>query len=133
MIVLENEIKKIKKALNYTSDLVERRLSIEGRKVALIYLDGMIDVKTVDLGLVEPLLSNGSVVKDDISMLEGVVETSEKLEFFTDRKQALEKVLTGSSLIIFDGANGYAVCSAQGFLSRPIMEPPVSSVIKGPR
>ena len=133
MIVLENEIKKIKKALNYSSDLVERRLEVGSRKVALLYLDGMIDVKTIDLGLVEPILRNGTAVDKDITALDGIVETSEKLEFFTSRKEALDKLLVGGSLILFDNAVGYAVCSAQGFMSRPIMEPPVSSVIKGPR
>lgn len=133
MIVLETEIKKIKKALNYSTDLVERRLSVENRKVALLYLDGMIDVKTIDLGIVEPIIRNGALIKEDITALDGVVETSEKLEFFSNRKDALEKLLTGGSLILFDNAKGYAVCSAQGFMSRPIMEPPVSSVIKGPR
>lgn len=133
MIVLENEIKKIKKALNYSSDLVERRLEVGSRKVALLYLDGMIDVKTIDLGLVEPILRNGTAVGKDITALDGIVETSEKLEFFTSRKEALDKLLVGGSLILFDNAIGYAVCSAQGFMSRPIMEPPVSSVIKGPR
>ena len=133
MIVLETEIKRIKKALNYSTDLVERRLSVENRKVALLYLDGMIDVKTIDLGIVEPIIRNGALIKEDITALDGVVETSEKLEFFSSRKDALEKLLTGGSLILFDNVKGYAVCSAQGFMSRPIMEPPVSSVIKGPR
>ncbi len=133
MIALENEIKKIKKALNYSTDLVERRLSVGDRGVVLLYLDGMIDVKTIDLGIVEPIIRKGEAVKEDLTALEGIVETSEKLEFFSKRKDALEKLLTGGSLILFDKAEGYAVCSAQGFMSRPIMEPPVSSVIKGPR
>lgn len=133
MIVLENEIKKIKKALNHTSDLVERRLEPEGHSIALLYLDGMIDVKTIDLGLVEPLLRKANEIGNNVQSLAGIIETSEKLEFFTSRKDALERVMVGGSLILIDGVEGYAVCSAQGFMSRPIMEPPVSSVIKGPR
>ncbi len=133
MIALDQEIKKIKKALSYSSDVVERRLDVREKQVVIIYLDGMIDVKTIDLGLIEPLLRRGNELDKEVRALEGIVETSEKLEFFTDRKSAIEKVLVGGSLILFDGANGYAVCSAQGFMSRPIMEPPVSSVIKGPR
>ncbi len=133
MIVLDKEIKKIRKALSYSSDIVERSLDISGKTAMVVYLDGMIDIKTIDLGLIEPLIRNGSKVESDIKALQGIVETSEKLEFFEDRKSALEKVLTGGSLIIIDGVEGYCVCSAQGFMSRPIMEPPVSSVIKGPR
>ena len=133
MIVLENEIKKIKKALNHTSDLVERRLEPEGHSIALLYLDGMIDVKTIDLGLVEPLLRKANEIGNNVQSLAGIIETSEKLEFFISRKDALERVMVGGSLILIDGVEGYAVCSAQGFMSRPIMEPPVSSVIKGPR
>lgn len=133
MIALDKEIKKIKKALSNSSDVVERRLDVGEKKALVLYLDGMIDVKTIDLGLIEPLIRRGSEIKEHVRTLEGIVETSEKLEFFSDRKSALEKVLTGGSLIVIDGVEGYAVCSAQGFMSRPIMEPPVSSVIKGPR
>ena len=133
MISIDKEIKKIKKDLNLSSDLVERYLDIQGRKVAILYLDGMINVKTIDLGVVDPIIRRGSEIKEDLHLLESIVETSEKLEFFENRKQALERLLTGGSLILFDNASGYAVCSAQGFSTRAIVEPPVSSVIKGPR
>ncbi len=133
MIVLEKEIKKIKKYFNFSSDLVERRLSLGSTQCALLYLDGMIDVNTIDLGLVEPLLRKTNAVLEDVRALDGIVETSEKLEYFHLRKQALDKVLVGGCLILIDGVDDYAVCSAQGFSSRPISEPPVSSVIKGPR
>lgn len=133
MVAVDNEIKIIKRFFNQSSDLVVRRLLVNEREIAVIYLDGMINVKTIDLGLIEPILNKGKRVEKDLKILESIVETSEKLEFFKDRNCALEKVLTGGSLIIFDHADGYAVCSAQGFSSRAIMEPPVSSVIKGPR
>ncbi len=133
MICLEKEIKKIERCANYSSDLVKRHLDLNGKKAVVLYLDGMIDVQTIDLGLVEPLIRNGNKIKEDVTSLQGIVETSEKLEFFQDRKSALEKLFIGGSLILIDGVSGYAVCSAQGFMSRAIMEPPVSSVIKGPR
>ena len=56
MISIDKEIKKIKKALSFSSDLVERLLEVDGKKVCLLYLDGMINVKTIDLGVVDPIL-----------------------------------------------------------------------------
>ncbi len=133
MIVLDKEIKKINRALNYSSDLVKRELTLGDKNAVIFYLDGMIDVQTIDLGLVEPILRNADKIGKNIGTLSSIVETSEKLEFFSVLKDALEKLLTGGSLILIDGTDGYAVCSAQGFMSRTIQEPPVSSVIKGPR
>ncbi len=133
MIVLEKEVKKINRAVNYSSDLVKRELTLGDKNAVIFYLDGMIDVQTIDLGLVEPLIRNADKLGSDIKTLSAIVETSEKLEFFTLLKDALEKLFTGGSLILIDGTDGYAVCSAQGFTSRPVQEPPVSSVIKGPR
>ncbi len=133
MIVLEKEVKKINRAVNYSSDLVKRELTLGDKNAVIFYLDGMIDVQTIDLGLVEPLIRNADKLGSDIKTLSSIVETSEKLEFFALLKDALEKLFTGGSLILIDGADGYAVCSAQGFTSRPVQEPPVSSVIKGPR
>ncbi|MBO7178124.1 MAG: spore germination protein, partial [Clostridia bacterium] len=120
MIDLEKEIKKIKKHFNFSSDLIERRLALGKRQGALLYLDGMISVKTIDLGLVEPLLRKGDIISSSVRALDGIVETSEKLEYFSARNQALERVLVGACLILIDGVDDYAVCSAQGFSSRPI-------------
>ncbi|MBO7156316.1 MAG: spore germination protein, partial [Clostridia bacterium] len=133
MIAINKELKKIKRALNYSSDVVTRDIESQGKKIALVYLDGMIAVRTLDLGIVTPLIENGYKINGDVSELAGILATSEKVEFLETLPDALQKVYTGGCLILIEGANGYAVCSAQGFISRAVMEPPVSSVIKGPR
>ncbi|MBO5775974.1 MAG: spore germination protein, partial [Clostridia bacterium] len=58
MIAINKELKKIKRALNYSSDVVTRDIESKGKKIALVYLDGMIAVRTLDLGIVTPLIEN---------------------------------------------------------------------------
>lgn len=133
MIAINKELKKIKRALNYSSDVVTRDLESHGKRITLVYLDGMIAIRTLDLGIVGPLIENGHKIQEDVKSLTSILETSEKVEFFSTLSDALPKVYSGGCLILIEGTEGYAVCSAQGFQSRAIMEPPVSSVIKGPR
>lgn len=116
--------------MSNTCDFVAREIAGEPLK-CVFYIDGMVDQRAIDQGVVMPLVSKeGSIAPDELS---GVLATAQKVEVVYKRKEALSKLCAGAAVIIEDGAEGYCVCYVQGYVSRAVTEPPTSSVIKGPR
>lgn len=123
------EIKLFKKAMNNSCDFVARVIG-DAPKICVFYIDGMADQRTIDMGVVTPLLGMKPNAIGDVG---AALTTAQKVENVFTRKEAVEKVSSGAAAIAVDGVKGYAVCYVQGYISRAVAEPPTSSVIKGPR
>lgn len=127
---VNKEIAVFKRAMNNTCDFVAREIAGK-MKFCVFYVDGMVDGRAIDQGVVAPLIGVESL--KSIEDLSGIFSTAQKVEVVQKRKEAIEKLCAGASVIIADGVEGYSVCAVQGYVSRAVTEPPTSSVIKGPR
>lgn len=131
----------IKNMLGQSSDVVFREIYINGNKdfkVTLVFVDGMVNSKTINDDILKPLLqeckiSQANNSKDAIDLLEhGVIYTSTvKLE--NDINQLVDDILGGFSALIFDSEKKAVAFETKGFEKRSITEPENESVLRGPR
>lgn len=136
---LELTTADIKGLLQYSSDVVYRELYINGNKslpVTMIFIDGLIDVKTVDDDILKPLTQEMSLSKskgpEDIieNMEHGTVyhvsqRTRNRLE------DCISDILDGYVALVFDNVKKALTFEAKGFEKRSITEPTSENVNKG--
>lgn len=131
----------IRSILVKNSDVVFREILIcgnENRAVTLIYVDGMIDSKTVADTVIRPLMLDSKLCeaqseKETISLIEyGYVhfpaqKTRKKI------KEAISDIMTGSCALIFNEEKAALTFETKGFQQRSISEPTEENIVKGPK
>lgn len=126
---LDANIGELQRIFTMTPDLVIRTFDstfAEGR-VALIYLEGLVDKNSVNNNLLRPLLTPGNQGIIHISDLLSVGDLTVVYDF-----PAVEKeILQGSSLILVEGKNEAIVVGTHGWPQRDIQDPQLEASIKG--
>ncbi|MCL5290164.1 MAG: spore germination protein [Bacillota bacterium] len=137
---LESNLEMIRDALGKSMDVVIRELVMCRTRVALIYIDGIVDrtalrenvirALMVDTHTVDPLPGPGSSlvasVKEKVLSACGVQESR---EFNT----LLDGLLGANIIVLFDGEETGLALKLPGFETRAIAEPHTESVVRGPR
>ena len=130
---IKKEVAVFKRAFNNSCDVVAKEIVTEGGNFALIYVDGMVQIAEIDLGVVRALVESKGLFDKTFDGVSSVITTVETLTSERVRKKAIEKLAEGDTILICDGAQEYFVISARGYVKRAVAEPPTSAVIKGPR
>jgi len=118
----------IKKLFRESADVVNRAILIRGRadlKVVLFYVDGMVSQRIINDDIINPLST--SVLFDNcVSIrhafkisLEGAIETS-SIEPTQSVKKAVEAMLSGMSVVVFDKLASALIVNTIGFEKRNI-------------
>lgn len=131
---LDQTIGTIRSFMGHSSDLVVRQLVIcRNIHAALIYLDGMTDVQTIQGYIISPLLKSGEKENVSLSLLaEQVIQASE-VGFADSLKDALDQILAGSLLILMEGEAAGLVVSTAKWEDRTVDESKTQPVIRGPQ
>lgn len=108
------------------------------REIILTYafVDGMVDSKILDDDILRPLVQEESLedTKTEVQLLELIMQGS---VYHCQRKlrdklsDCIEDLLSGSVILIFNGAKKAVSFEAKGFSKRSIEEPTNENVIKG--
>lgn len=141
---LQTNMDNLQSELGYSSDLIIRKFRV-GKKgeveAAIFFTDGLTDQKGVsDMIMRTLMLENESIPLGSASEQEnawhvfkaraltvaGVTET-------TEWKQVMASVLTGETIIMFDGNDRALIASTRDWHVRAVEEPPSQKVIRGPR
>ena len=130
---IQKEVTVFKRAFNNSCDVVVKEIVTEGGNFALIYVDGMVQIAEIDLGVVRALVESKGLFDKTFDGVSSVITTVENLTSERVRKKAIEKLAEGDTILICDGAQEYFVISARGYVKRAVAEPPTSAVIKGRR
>lgn len=130
---LDQTIGTIRSLMGHSSDLVVRQIVIcRNIHVALIYLDGMTDVQTIQGYILSPLLECGEE-KVSLSLLaEKVIQASE-VDFADSLQDALDRILAGFLLILIEGETAGLVVSTAKWEDRSVNESKTQPVIRGPQ
>lgn len=129
----DSEIVLLKRAFNLSDDFVVREFVAGSVRMALVFCDGMVEKREIDMGVLTPLIASEGKFEPTAEGLKKVIVTAETLESFPTRKAFAEKLAKGACGVIVEGAEEYFAIGTQGYATRPIMEPPTAAVIKGPR
>lgn len=136
--IAENE-RIFRSIFENSSDIVFRKIPIQRNSLLLIiYVDGLVDIKTLNEVVLQPLLSQG-IGRDgrkptrirDVLSEHRVVYTD--IESATMVSEIVYGVLKGSVAIMTDGLHEALMVNAQGFEKRGIDSPDNETSLRGPR
>lgn len=140
---LDENIKNSIEALGNSSDLIIREFKMGKpfrHKVAVIYINGLIDKELVTSSIIERLMSDVNNIENDDFQPLGQLFTYIKesiltgtVKDVTDWNKLLLSLLSGQTILFIDGWNQAISCSAQGGELRTISEPTTEPAVRGPK
>lgn len=131
---LQHNIDLILSLMGNSSDFIVRELVISGGKhVGLFYLDGMVDMKTLQDNVIASLHDRAANEDTTVQQLnESILDAGEVTTVLT-LEEAIEQILSGGLLIIMEGMTEGSIVSLPGWEERSISESKSQSTIKGPQ
>lgn len=125
---VESRLEKIKRQLNFSSDVGTRIIQKSTAKVGIVYLKSMVDSALFADGICRPIIESQHV---DIENLSSKISAAQITQASFD--QACEKVLAGNVVILISEQENILAVDILKYPARVPSEPPTSSVIQGPR
>ncbi|WP_134699395.1 spore germination protein [Ammoniphilus sp. YIM 78166] len=136
---LQPNLETIKEAIGHSPDVIFREFKIgySEWKVAVVYVDGLIDKDTLHTHVTEPLTHNRALLEGTIerakrSILDHII-TSTQVQEVTDVNQCILEVLSGNAALFLDGVDTCLVLGTTGWESRSVDEPVTEALVRGPR
>ena len=127
-------LNKIKKTLHDSGDFKSRSVQFFDTEIVICYIADLTDNCLLNQFLINPICEFDGKKSDDlIELLQNQVLANSEISECTSVEQAIEKMLSGNSLVLVDGSNKILACNTEKIVVRAIAEPPTSVVIKGPR
>lgn len=136
---LEVNINYITKTLGDSGDLITRCFTVQAtpdRKAAVMYIDGMADVRIVDQFVLSPAMTGIEILRTKGNLMELLQESfiqSGEVKVTSKMKQLIEALLYGDTLFFLDGENKGIIVGTKGWDQRGVDEPKTAAVIRGPR
>ncbi|GAB6179229.1 spore germination protein [Desulfotomaculum defluvii] len=139
-INLEGNLLLLQSLLGESSDVLIRRFNIGNspHRVAIVYLEEMVDVKVINESIIKPLMDNQRLdsntlgAKNSLDFLERLLLPVGNVEKTESINQVLDSVLFGYTILFLDGCSQCLLISSKGWKSRAIQEPNTEVVVRGP-
>ena len=139
----ENSLKltteALRSVLGENSDVAFKEIYINGNEdlcTTLLYVEGMINTKTVNDDILKPLIQESRLSED--RSLKGLIKLIEYGTVYhaahktrTDINDCINDVISGSAALIFDSERKAITFDVKGFEKRAITEPTGENVQKG--
>lgn len=130
MVTLEKNIKSVKDKLPSEDIIVFEFDSLNGKKFAAIYADGIADKQLLGELVAKPLRAARSEEKlEDIKKLLASPEVKDG----TKTEDAVKEVSDGNAVLFVDGEKDFFIIGLKKPPGRTVAEPPTQVAIKGPR
>ena len=130
MVTLEKNIKSVKDVLTSQDIIVFKFDSLNGRKFAVIYADGLADKQLLGELVVKPLKD----AEKDAEL--GTVKkllASPEIKDGTKISDAIKEISDGNAALFVDGEKDFIIIGLKNPPGRTVAEPPTQVVVKGPR
>ncbi|HYK72924.1 MAG TPA: spore germination protein, partial [Pseudoneobacillus sp.] len=143
-IHLEHNIEVIQNLLGGSVDIVKRDFVFHGRKeikAACFYTDGLVNTQGVER-LIEFIVyktaesSRKNEIVHDSNFTEEIIKhliVNPSIKVIKVVEDGIDGVLSGDTLIFFDGSNEPLLLSSRGWDTRSVSEPATEQVVRGPR
>lgn len=142
-IRLKQNVDETETILGNSSDLVKREFELPGNinlEATILYIDGLVDEPKIEETILAPLLNSSSSLNESISSSEEFIKvlTNKVLlipsvSTATTFQEAIDELLTGSTLLFVDHCDEAIVLSTQGWETRGTEEPQTEAAIRGAR
>ncbi|MGI6713366.1 MAG: spore germination protein [Bacillota bacterium] len=136
---VKKNITFLRNTLGVSNDIVYREFTIgtiHKKNAALIYVDGLVTIATVQQNILQPLMFDTRITRLDINSIN---EIPEKILSIGDVKEVctmdevLEGILSGDTVLFLEDSKTALVLSTRGWKARSIESPPTEEVVRGPR
>lgn len=132
---MENSLKFYQSFLDSfygTVDLLTREIKTDNVDLKLLFIDGMTDIKQIDLSILKPLTEySGQGI--DFETLKGVISAGCSVKEAKDLDDAVSAVSSGDAALLSKDSEKIILFGVRKGSVRAITEPPTGQVIKGPR
>ena len=135
----ELTVYNLKNILMKSNDINLKEISInKNLKGTLIFIDGLVDVKSISEYIIEPLtqmhrFTESKTEQEVIALIrEGTLTYSSQTERNT-LKDTINDILSGNAALLFHEKNIAFIFDVKGFEKRSVTEPTDENVIKGSR
>jgi len=138
---LERNLKLFREILGESNDVIIRRIEVSGTKVAVLYLEGMVDIDVINDYILKPLLLEVRQVGPNrkygskelfCRIMDNAAPIGEVQEV-NDFDKLIFLFLTGIAAILVDGNDRAFMVNAKGWQERAVTEPDTEKTIRGPR
>ena len=138
---LDANLKKIHEMLGDSQDVIFRNVMLRSKKVALVYLEGMVSTDTINDFVLKPIILESRQVEPNKEMspkelYERLKSSSTPVGEVTEAKdfdRLVFLLLTGVAVVMVDGMDSALMLSVKGWPQRSVSEPNIEGVIRGPR
>ena len=129
----------LKQVFENCSDIVFRPILVNGQtKMLLIYIDGLVDTKTLDQVVLKPMMyegmPNGLKSVDSIGdiMHDRLIAVSQ-IKTVSKVREVIDEIMKANIVVLTYGENQALVADLKGFEKRSIEEPSAEISVRGPR
>ena len=123
----------ISQAFGEDSDMITLHYTVANKTATVTFLDGFVEKETFENNILKPIKNLTSLEYPYLDTSRQATLHTTPIEVLTDLQTCISKLASGEILLIIDGAEGVLMFSEKDYKSRAIAEPPVSSVLRGPR
>lgn len=120
-------------AFKDTCDLRQIDLSVGNIQCKFVYIDGYINTLLFEDNILKPLKNIAQTDSVTLDLLNEYTMMTTPIQEIDDIQKAISLVASGEILFICDNSEVMFVYSEKKYSARAITEPPVSTVLRGPR
>ncbi|MFZ5592092.1 MAG: spore germination protein [Bacillota bacterium] len=131
---LAANIETLQQAFSNAPDFVLREIPINGQcynKLAIAYLDGLVDLDVVNRDILAPLVLAGE--KAVLCLEQNPAVNTAKMKKSRQMQDVLVAILTGLAVLFVDGLKYAYIFDVITYPARPVGQPITESTIRGPQ
>lgn len=118
---------------NNSADVLYLDFEIGDTSAVLVYVDGLSDKPLFDRNIIEPLKRSEGIFHPVIEYLNNTIFIADPIIVKETVDEACNAIADGDIALVIDGAETVYILSMRNYKTRGITEPPVSTVLRGPR
>lgn len=141
---LGENLEILREALGPSRDVIIREMKISSSDnvdAAVVYIDGLVDRNLLNQDILQPLMFNLQLIKDNVSQnhsglldfIKSSVLTVGQITETEDSNKVVSEVLAGHTAVLVDGVTQALLIDAKGWEVRGIEEPKNEVSIRGPK
>jgi len=140
---MEKNISYLKEKIGKSNDVVFREYVLnlpDPVPICIIFVDGLVSKEVINEYILQALTFKGELksewIRDKKNLVRHIkdnVLSINEAQILTNLEDLITMVLSGETLILFDGHDEGLICNTRGWAHRGVDEPETESVIRGPR
>ncbi len=134
---LRENINIIKESFQKDDTLIIREFQIQDNpcgKFTILFINGMVDINKINNSIIMPIMYMGEDISGkNLNYIKEQVIISSQVEKSQNLDDIINAIIDGDVALLMEGIKEALIIDCKGFLTRPIEEPGIEKVIRGPR